>query len=455
MPVDHGEALSHRGSTGSIPSIINSPAALSLMTSQDIYLCTTIDLMAATEAPSHHSFTYFVEEVNTPLVSPYDQVNWDRMKTHFTELATHDRAVAAAILAVQALYRAQANGLSTTRAMSLYRAAKTLFITDCEWGTLDLEIVLVVAFLLCLFELIVPDETGSIFGQSEGSFVQRLEAWSVQEYRSPVSLRIEAWVRIIHAAARRGGGPGILSDIVGNLLGNHTASDLPGLSYLDPYTDAATSVYDIVSAPIFAFYLGLQKLSAQIADLSHYHRSRFTSTDQEEVAALMANLKTGISRMWEARPGLMRFEPGEIRAQFSRTIAEQLIALVGMCNAAYHTEVVEIGRTLSDPPLASAEAKQAMRHIRDIVEGDWNASSGGKLSPGYLRPLFLCAIESIQKEDTQWAVERLKQINDPISRSRFFASFAKSLAEAQRGKERRVTTKWFCYQTFGVSPPFL
>lgn len=439
-------------------SIIQSPAALSLMTSQDIYLCTTIDLMAANEVSSHPSFNYFIEEVNTPLVSPFDQSNWDRMKIYSAGLAAHNKAVAAAILAVQALYKAQANGLSTSHAMSVYRSAKAVLSRDIDDTALDFNLLLLNAFLLCLFEILIPEETASLFSESDGAFIRRLESWKLEGYHSPMALRIEAWLRMIQAAARRGGGPGFLSHVVSDLLATQTPEP-PSLSLLDNYADAATSLYDLVSAPVVTFFLNLQKISAEVANLSHYHRSRITGTDQEEVAELMAQLKSKLAFLWQDRPAPMRYQPDELRAQFSRAISEPLISLVGLCSAAYHTEIVEVGRTLSDPPLASSEAKQAMRRIRDIVEGDWNASwaasGSGKLNPGYLRALFLCAIESIHPADTQWAVQALKQINNPICRSDFFASFAQGLAEAQRRKERRCTTKWFCYQTYGVPPPFL
>jgi uncharacterized protein (DUF2236 family) len=168
----------------------------------------------------------------------------------------------------------------------------------------------------------------------------------------------------------------------------------------------------------------------------------------------------------------MRLEPFELRNQLSSSISEPLISLIGITTAAYYTEIVEIGRTLSDPPFASPEAKQAMQSIRNIVEScDWNRnidasnlhgaassksySHSGKLNPGFLRPLFLYAIESIHKGDTQWAVDRMIQINNHICRSEFFARFAESLTEAQRSVRRRVTTKYFCFKTFGVAPPFL
>lgn len=447
----------HRDDTSSREhsmNILDTRSALSLMTSQDIYLTTTIDLLAATEVPIHASFSFFVEEVNPPLIAPYDQVNWGRLKIHVTELGMHNEAVAAGILAVQALYKAQLNGLATSRAMLAHHAARTLFEKSLNDGTEDFNTILVGAFLLCLVEMIVPDETDSVLSHSEGPFVRRLEIWAPQGRQSPVSLRIEAWLRILHAAARRGGGPGLLSDVVSRLLPNPT-TEAPSLCLLDTYTDAPTSVYDIVSAPIFVFYLSLQQISTQVANLSHYHRSRITSSDQDEVTELMTRLKTKMLCMWNTRPGLMQLSPSELRAQFSPAIADPLVSLIAICTAAYHAETVDIGRTFSDPPLASADAKATMRRIRDIIEGDWNASSGGRLNPGYLRPLFMYAIESVGKDDTAWAVERLQEIKNPICRSDFFAAFAKKLTEAQASKARRVTTRYFCFHDFGGPPPFM
>ena len=471
-PTQPDQSLS---STATCPKFVESPSALALMTSQDIYLCTTIDLLAATEVRTIPSFSYFVQEARPPILASLDPVNWARMKIYVSNLGTQHKGVAAAILAVQSLYKAQANGLSTSRAMILYQAATGIFkkILVVEDGVQDFDTVLIIAFLLCLFEMLVLDDTGSVFEQSEGGALEsRLQVWSLSDQHSPLSLRIVAWLQIIHAAARRGGNPGVLSNTISDLLSKFKG-EIPPLSALaeDCNTDAPTSVHDLVSAPIFAFHLELQQVSTQVANLSHYHRSRTTSTDQQEVWSLMAHLKARIYLLRQTRPTLMKLSAADLRAQFSQPVAGPLITLIGICNATYYTEIVEVGRTLSDPPLASPEAREAMCHIRAIIEAragaedDWNVytttattttTSSGKLNPSYLRPLFLYAIESIlQPSDTKWAVERLKEINDPICRSDFFASFASSLAHAQRSKGRRVTTKYFCYQTFGVSPPFL
>ncbi|KAK9234168.1 hypothetical protein V1525DRAFT_78291 [Lipomyces kononenkoae] len=443
-----------------------SPSAQSLMTSQDISLCTTIDYLEAVGIKDRPSFSFFIEEVNLPLISPYDDANWRRVKTICTELSADNGAMFAAILAVQELYKAQVTGLSTSHAVSLYGTATAIFVPSLENLAQDIDTVLIISFLLCLFEIIVPNETYSVLSQTDGAFVARLEATAIHGHYSAVALRISSWLRIIHAATRRGGNLGILSDNVSSLLPSDSIHP-PSLSMLDKDIQIANSMYDILSAPIFTFYFELQCISTQIANLSHYHRSRTTGEDQEEVAELMSGVKTRLKSIWQARPGPMRFEASELRVQLSPSIAEPLVTLVGIATAAYHAEIVEVGRTLSDPPLASPEAMQAMRCIRDIVEnGDWNAyastcngaqsyNKSDKLHPAYLRPLFLYAIESIHLADAQWAVDHIKRINNHICRSEFFARFAESLTEAQRSKGRRVTTRYFCYQAFGVAPPYL
>src|SRR6202012_5168777 len=170
----------------------------------------------------------------------------------------------------------------------------------------------------------------------------------------------------LHAAARRGGGPGLLSIRVRSLL-PELPGHIPDLPPPEGRADASTSFNDVLSAPMFDFYLELQVLSAQVAELSHYHRSRITHIDQEEVDELLGHLKARMFAMWERRPSTMRLESPDIRANLSSTVAEPLIVLIGLCTAAFHAEIVEVGRTLSDPPLASREAKQHMQRIRDVI----------------------------------------------------------------------------------------
>ncbi|CAK7225939.1 hypothetical protein SCUCBS95973_006034 [Sporothrix curviconia] len=266
---------------------------------------------------------------------------------------------------------------------------------------------------------------------------------------------------LLDAAVKRGGSPGLLPHAVVRLLDQHI-HDVPSLavpdsdSYSDSCSDAGNVLYDFVSGPIFCFYRHLQMLSNEVASVSHYHRSRVTPDDQAEAADIVAGIQARLSSLWEARPGPLRFPPPTIRAHFGSAIAEPLVALAGICIVAYLAEVVAIGRTLADPPFAGPEAVEAMQLIRNLVDSnEWNAAGRDGLNAGYLRALFLYAIETGEETQTRWAVDRLRQINDPLSRSEFAASLAESLGETQRKNRRRVTVKYFCYKMFGVPTPFM
>jgi hypothetical protein len=206
---------------------------------------------------------------------------------------------------------------------------------------------------------------------------------------------------------------------------------------------------------LFDFYLQLQLISADIAKMTHYHRSRRTGTDQEEVVDRMTGVRAKLHQLWESRSTTQRQAPQDLRSHLAPKVADPLIAMIGICSAAYHAEFVEIGRVLGDPVHKATESNQAMQHIRDIVDGDWNAYDGFQLNVAYLRPLFLYAIECMDHEGSHWAVERLGHIKDAASRSDFFAAFASELSDAQLRKDRRVTSKYFCIWQFGVPPPYL
>jgi hypothetical protein len=109
---------------------------------------------------------------------------------------------------------------------------------------------------------------------------------------------------------------------------------------------------------------------------------------------------------------------------------------------------------LGDPVSQFTDSRESLRDIRDIVDEECE-SAGLGLSPGYLRPLFLYAIECMDKEQNRWAVDRIAQIQVPIYRSKFFAAFAQELADAQMRKERRVTSMYFCLWYFRIPPPYI
>ncbi|UKZ73568.1 hypothetical protein TrVFT333_001215 [Trichoderma virens FT-333] len=218
---------------------------------------------------------------------------------------------------------------------------------------------------------------------------------------------------------------------------------------------SAKSTYEELLADSTQDFDTLQMISGEIAQMTHYHRSRTTGVDQKDVVEQMTQVSSRLHTLWDNRCATQRQTSEDLRAHLAPKVADPIIALVGMANVAYHAEFIEIGRVLGDPISKSAESRQAMHHLREIVDGDWNAQEEGVLKTGYLRPLFLYAIECMDQAENKWAVERLEKIKNPICRSDFFATFGKELSEAQLRKERRVTTKFFCIWYFGVPPPFL
>ena len=412
-----------------------------------------MDWLLPSETPIQPSFSYFVTDVDVPFLSSFDGLNWQRVKTYVAQLGIRETPVATAILAVQALHRSQINRLPMAHAMSLYQEALTTFETRVGDGSAEFDTILVLAFLICLAVVTLPNEDAPPLKALDGVFETRLRAWLLRGDLSPISWRIGAWLQFLHVTIKRAGGSGLLSKSLSCVLSNDLESP-PSLSVLDCDTVPANGLYDNLSAPVFAFYHQLQRISSDVAGISHYHRSRITPEDQAEVADLVAYLRVKLHRLWDARPSALRLPPGQLRDHFCRNIAEPLASLVGVCITAYYTEVVAMNRNLGDPPFATPESMDAMKQIRAVVEAVGSDAARG-INPGHLRALYYYAIESPHEEDMRWAVGRLKQIHNPMSRGGFFASLAEALAEAQRIKGRRVTMKAFCYQTFGVPMPFM
>lgn len=211
-----------------------------------------------------------------------------------------------------------------------------------------------------------------------------------------------------------------------------------------------------LTEPLFCMYVQTQIVSSHVADLSHYHRSRTTGEDQEEVATLMAAYKAHLDELWHNRPALVRHNARELRSRFtSKKVADALNLLCVLCTLIFDTELVEMGRNLSQEQSTTAEARAQLKQMMSVMV-DWiHSHEGDRVPPAFTRALLLCGIESTDPADSQWAVASMRKINYPICYSDFFANFSEGLAETQRRMGRRVTTRWFALQTFGVSLPFL
>ncbi|KIW77627.1 hypothetical protein Z517_07459 [Fonsecaea pedrosoi CBS 271.37] len=448
--------------------------------SRDIELTTTMDFLASRGEPSQ-LITFFADEVECPGITPFDPVNWQRAKLHLVELGKSCPAVASGVIAVSALYKAQLYALSQSKALSHYRAVKRSFDELLQvHSQQDFDTVIAVAFLLCLFELIHAGEVVPVFKEPSTHFVERLAALAAAQSSSPspatppLTIRLITWIKIFQAITMRAGGTGLLSETIETLLPEYespipTISPLPEAQHDD--TSGASSgtggqLGEVLGAPLFDFYFRLQLVSRDIARLTHYHRSRTTGGDQDQVVEHVERIKARLRALWAGRSTTQRQTPQDLAAQLAPRIARPLASLIGICDAAYHAEFVEIDRVLGDPVSKWTDSRDALRTIRDLVDRDRDQAlrqtdgtegreKQSTVNPGYIRALFLYAIECMDEAQIRWATDRIADIRSSIYRSDFFAKFATALADAQMRKERRVTSKYFCIWFFGVPPPYM
>ncbi|KAK0387057.1 hypothetical protein NLU13_5370 [Sarocladium strictum] len=426
----------------------------SSLISRDIELTTTMDLLASCGETSQVK-SMFIELVECPGITPFDTVNWDLAKQHMVHANESCSTVSAGIAALATLFKGQAYSMPLSRATALHRVTQTSFEELLSDHTRDLGHCLMVVFLICLFDLVHRGETAPFFKAPSKLFLDRLAAWAEHpKTHSELSRRLVTWLRILQVVTMRGGGTGLLAESVVAVLPWYEGP-LQGLAPPDDQQpDISTHFYEVISAPVFDFYYRLQLLSGEMARLTHYHRSRTTGADQQEVVKLVSHIKSRLLALWGTRPAVQRQTPQELREQLAPKLAKQIIGLVNICHAAYHAEFVEIDRLLGDPVSKFTDSREALREIRDIVDEECD-SEGTELNPGYLRALFLYAIECMDREQNRWAVQRISQIQTPIYRSKFFAAFGKELADAQIRKERRVTSMYFCLWYFRMPPPYI
>ncbi|KAI5461003.1 hypothetical protein BGZ63DRAFT_405438 [Mariannaea sp. PMI_226] len=426
--------------------------------SRDIELTTTIDILTLrTESP--HMTALFLEGVDCPGISPFDRVNWQLAKHHIVHLGRSCPTIASCVTAVSALYKAHRFALPLSGCMSHYQSAKRHAEDLLNDQSNHFNLALVSAFLLCMFELIHSGDIAPHLKEPSPSFIRSLEAWAQNpSSHSELDIRIITWLKILHSTTIRGGAFGLLTERVASLFPDYGDS-IPNVKAPPGYEpDISNHMYEVLSGPIFNFYFRLQILSGEIAKLTLYHRSRTKSTDQEEVVERMTHLKTRLHALWESRCATQRQSPKILRSQLVPKIANKIISLISICDAAYHAEFVEIGRQLGDPVSKSPDSRDALYRIKEIVESDPNHDCDDNrrgIDPGYLRPLFLYAIENTDDEQTRWAVEKIAQIQNSIYRGEFFSEFAKALSESQARNDRRVTSRYFCIWYFGVTPPYM
>lgn len=376
------------------------------------------------------------------------------LKQYLAEVGSRDAAVGAAIRAVQSLYAATLLGQDISEAMSLYYSTKIMYEKMLVDENQDFHTLLVVTFLLCVFEVVTQHATVSVTTQADGTFARRLEHWSNRGNWPPVSRRIVVWLRILHGCAMHMGNRGLLSVKVRSLFPEEKL-EIPSLLFLDPHPEVVSSLFDTISRPLFEFYTELQKISVQISHLNRHHRPRGMPADEGQVHQIFEKLEKEFSSLWQSRSSLLRQTPSDVRAHLSAQVANPIIKMMGLCTASYHSGRVDLRRSYGRPLLAPLESKKAMDEIRRIVDGDYNSFDGGSLCSGYLWPIFVYALESMDTEEIRWAVTRLRQVQNPLCRSDFVARLADDITNEQIREGKRIDVRYFCFEKYGSPPPYM
>ncbi|ETI26448.1 hypothetical protein G647_03225 [Cladophialophora carrionii CBS 160.54] len=403
-------------------------------------------------AANLNKFPYFLEKLEPPFISHFDRDNWIRMRQYLADLGSRDSVVASAIIAVQALYEAEENGWDTTNAIALYYAAKASHATLLEELDPGFEPTIMAAFLLLCFEIVAQQETVSVTMKPEGAFVDKLEQWAKLRPWPPVACRVETWLKLLHVKALHLGGRGLMCAKVSRLL-SYDSGPTPSLILLDQHPSPPSILYDSLSSQLFEFYMQTQKIGASLCGLNRHHRSRGSLMDETEVDQVAQNIRKQLQSLYQQRPSVLQLRPEELRSVIPAPFANSLATLIDLCNAAYHIEIVDLGRAHGQWLTPTPEAQEAMQHVRHIVDENFTQNSGA-VSPGFMWPIFFYALEA-DEEGGKWAVRMLQQIRRPTCHSDFFALFLEAVLDQQRQKGERVDCRYLCIEKFGIPPPFI
>ncbi|KAK4062797.1 uncharacterized protein Triagg1_9667 [Trichoderma aggressivum f. europaeum] len=163
--------------------------------------------------------------------------NADSPSARFHTTSLLDTSIAAAIEAVQSIYRAQVNRLAMIHAASQYQARLAAFELLAADEKVAFETIIVISLLLCLCEIILPNEDGPAFQPFGLAFEARLAVWLLNTDRSPMALRICVWLQLLHVATKRSGCRGMLPETMFQLLNDHI-TEVPNLPPLSNSSDS-------------------------------------------------------------------------------------------------------------------------------------------------------------------------------------------------------------------------
>ncbi|SCO58734.1 uncharacterized protein FFMR_15890 [Fusarium fujikuroi] len=398
------------------------------------------------------TYSFFLSKVDPPFIALWDSFNWCIAKGYLAQLATTTPAIAAAIQAVETLYKSLLDGDDVSPGLSQYFAAKTLYLSLQDDLTSDMEFVLFTAFLLSCFEVVVQQETIPTLLKQEGMLIRRLEECAEPQTWSPLARRIISWLYLFHTKAMHLGGRGILSPKVITLLRkSHHISSLTHLRV--GHTSMNDAANDAIQQALFHFYFELQDISLQVSCLNRHHRSRGTLKDETDVDNISQTLDEQLQYLWEGRPVFIDavIDEGDWGPGDGSPVSElKLVAI--LCRICYHAELIYHARAYGRSQPLSSPILNARAAIR---QGIVRVSQGQALHPAFMWPLFMYGVETTDATELDWVLDKLNGISDPWWNSKVITDLASGVGREQLKKSERVDSRYFCLERFGTVPPYM
>ncbi|KAF9760867.1 hypothetical protein IL306_004076 [Fusarium sp. DS 682] len=399
------------------------------------------------------TYSFFLSNVNPPFITPWDSINWGIAKGYLCHLAATTPAISAAIQAIETVYQSLLDDGDISPGLSRYFAAKTLYISLQGDLTCDLELVLITAFLLACFEIVVQQETVPSLLKQEGMLIKRLEECAEPQTWSPLARRIISWLYLFHTKAMHLGGRGILSPKVITLL--RKSHHISSLTYLRVgHATVEEALNDAIQQSLFHFYFGLQDISLQVSCLNRHHRSRGTLKDETDVDTISKTLEKQLQSLWEGRPLYIDavLDEGSSGAAQETTQLRELNLVACLCHICYHAEIIYHARAYGRSQPLSLSILNARAAIRRGIE---QVSRANTLHPAFIWPLFMYAVETTEEDDLEWVLATLQGISDLWWNSKMITDLAAGVGREQLNKGERIDSRYLCLERFGTIPPYM
>ncbi|KAI1608062.1 hypothetical protein EDD37DRAFT_603270 [Exophiala viscosa] len=241
------------------------------------------------------------------------------------------------------------------------------------------------------------------------------------------------------------GGRGILSPQLCALLPVER-HPVPSLFFLDDQPhEPGFELSECTTTALFHFYDELQDISVQASALNRHHRPRGTLADETGVQRISANIADHLNILWLARPRLLCLTPRH-NANFTGTSDSACDLLVALCRICYFAETVYIDRAHSKDHSTRSDAQQSMQQMRQAFEEFSTSTTNQHLDAALIWPLFLHAAESRTRADVNWALSKLRSIQNPLWQSEIVTTVVQELTEQQLSRGERVG-RWFINTT--------